>query len=55
MKRQIPRDIRAMVRKRSKLQKKMQKATNHQYRVNILNKIELIENYIITSINTEIN
>ena len=54
MKRQIPGDIRAMMRKRSKLQKKMQMATNHQYRVNILNKIELIENYIITSINTEI-
>ena len=43
------------MRKRSKLQKTMQNATNHQYKVNVLNQIEEIGNYFKTSINTERN
>ena len=36
-KHQIPRDRRAVMRKRSILQKKMQRATNHQTKENVLN------------------
>ena len=43
-KHQILRDRRAMMRKRSKLQKKIQKATNRQTKENLLNQIEEIEN-----------
>ena len=43
------------MRKRSKLQKKIQKPTNHQTKENVLNQIEEIENNLKISINTEIN
>ena len=43
-KHQIPRDRRAVMRKRSKLQKKIQKATYHPTKENGLNQIEEIEN-----------
>ena len=54
-KHQIPRDRRAMMRKRSKLQKKTQRATNHQIKENVLNQIKEIENKLKMSINTQIN
>ena len=43
------------MRKRSKLQKKIQRATNHQTKKNVLNLIKEIENKLKISINTEIN
>ena len=54
-KHQIPRDRRALMRKRSKLQKKIQMSTNHQTKENVLNHIKKIENNLKISINTEIN
>ena len=33
-----------MMQKKSKLQKKMQRATNHETKVNVLNQIEEIKN-----------
>ena len=54
-KHQIPRDRRALMRKRSKLQKKIQISTNHQTKENVLNQIKEIENNLKISINTEIN
>ena len=54
-KHQIPRDRRAMyMRKRSKLQKKIQRST-HQTKENVLNQIKEIENNLNISINTEKN
>ena len=43
------------MRKRSKLQKKIQMSTNHQTKENVLNQIKEIENNLIISINTERN
>ena len=43
------------MRKRSKLQKKIQRSTNHQTKENVLNLINEIENNLKSSINTEIN
>ena len=43
-KHQIPQDRRALMRKRSKLQKKIQGSANHQTKENILNQIKEIEN-----------
>ena len=43
------------MRKRSKLQKKIQRSTNHQTKKNVLNQIKEIENNLKVSINTEIN
>ena len=54
-KHQIPQDRRALMRKRSKLQKKIQKSTNHQTKENVLNEIKKIENSLKISINTERN
>ena len=54
-KHQIPRDRRALMRKRSKLQKKIQSSTNHQTKENVLNQIKEIENKLTISINTERN
>ena len=54
-KHQIPRDRRALTRKRSKLQKKIQMSTNHQTKENVLNLTKEIENNLKISINTEIN
>ena len=54
-KHQIPRDRRALMRKRSKLQKKIQRSTNHQTKEKVLNQIKEIENNLKISINTEIN
>ena len=51
-KHQIPRDRRALMRKRSKLQKKIQRSTNHQTKENVLNQIKEIENNLKISINT---
>ena len=46
---------RALMRKRSKLQKKIQRLTNHQTKENVLHQIKEIENNLKISINTEIN
>ena len=54
-KHQIPRDRRALMRKRSKLQEKIQMSTNHKTKENVLNQIKEIENKFKISINTEIN
>ena len=54
-KHQIPRDRRALMRKRSKLQKKIQMSPNNQTKENVLNQIKKIENNLKISINTEIN
>ena len=54
-KHQIPRDRRALMRKRSKLQKKTQRSTNRQNKENVLNQIKEIENKLKISINTERN
>ena len=43
------------MRKRSKLQKKIQRSTNHQTKENVLNQIKEIENNLKISINTELN
>ena len=43
------------MRKRSKLQKKIQRSTNHQTKENVLNQIKEIENNLKISINTERN
>ena len=43
-KHQIPRDRRALLRKRSKLQKKIQRATNHKTKENVINQIKEFEN-----------
>ena len=43
------------MRKRSKLQKKIQRSTNHQTNENVLNQIKEIENNLKISINTERN
>ena len=43
------------MRKRSKLQKKIQMSTNHQTKENVLNQIKEIENNLKISINTERN
>ena len=51
-KHQIPRDRKALMRKRSKLQKKIQMSTKHQTKENVLNQIKEIEEM---SINTERN
>ena len=51
----MPRDRRALTIKRSKLQKKIQKSTNHQTKENVLNQIKEIENNLKISINTERN
>ena len=52
---QIPRDRSALMRKRSKLQKKIQMSTNHQTKEHALNQIKEIENNLKISINTERN
>ena len=52
---QIPRDCRALMRNKSKSQKKIQRSTNHQTRENVLNQIKLIETKLKISINTERN
>ena len=54
-KHQIPRDRRALMRKRSKLQMKTQRSTNHQTKENVLNQIKKIEKNVKISINTERN
>ena len=54
-KHQIPRDRRALTRKRSKLQKKIQMSTNHQTKENVLNQFKEIQNNLKISINTERN
>ena len=54
-KHQIPRDRRALMRKKSELQKKIQMSTNHQTKENVLNQIKEIENNLKISINTERN
>ena len=54
-KHQIPRDIKALMRKRSKLQKKIQMSTNHQTKENVLNQIKEIENNFKISMNREQN
>ena len=54
-KHQIPRDSRALMRKRSKLQKKIRRSTKHQTRENVLNQIKEIEKKLKISINTERN
>ena len=54
-KHQILRDRRALMRKRSKLQKKIQMSTNHQIKENVLNQIKEIENNLKMSINIERN
>ena len=52
-KHQIPRDRRALMTKRSKLQKKIRRSTNHQSKENVLNQIkEIDENKLKISINT---
>ena len=43
------------MRKRSKLQKKIQMSTNHQTKENVLNQIKEIENNLKISINIERN
>ena len=43
------------MRKRSKLQNKIQRSTNNQTKDNVLNQIKEIENNLKISINTEIN
>ena len=43
------------MKKRSKLQKKIQRSTNNQTKENVLNQIKEIENNFKISINTEIN
>ena len=43
------------MRKRSKLQKKIQMSTNHQTKENVLNQIKEIKNNLKMSINTERN
>ena len=43
-KHQIPRDRGALMRKTSKLQKKIWRSTNHQTKKNVLNQIKEIEN-----------
>ena len=43
------------MRKRSKLQKKIQRSTSHQVKENVLNQIKEIENKLKISINTDIN
>ena len=43
------------MRKRSKLQKIIQRSTNHQTKGNVLNQIKEIQNELKISINTEIN
>ena len=43
------------MRKKSNLQKKIQRSTNHQTKENVLNQIKEIENNLKNSINTEIN
>ena len=53
-KHQIPQDRRALMRKRSKLQKKIQVSTNQQTKENVLDQIKEIEN-LKFSINTERN
>ena len=55
IKHQISRDIRALMRKRSKLQNKIQRSTNHKTKENVLNQIKEIENKFKISINTERN
>ena len=52
---QIPPDRRASMRKRSKLQKKIQMSTNHQTKENVLNQIREIEKDLKISIHTERN
>ena len=54
-KHQIPRDRRALMRKRTKFQNKIQRSTNRQTKVNVLNQIKEIEDKLKISINTEIN
>ena len=50
-KHQIPRDRRALVRKKSKLQKKIQRSTNHQNKENVLNQIKEIQNKLNKNFN----
>ena len=52
-KHQIPRDRRALMKKRLKLHKKIQISTNHQTKENVLNQIKEIEINLKISINTE--
>ena len=54
-KHQIPRDRRALMRKRSKLRKKIQMSTNHQTKENALYQIKEIENNLKITINAERN
>ena len=54
-KHKIPRDRRALMRKRLKLQKKIHMSTNHHTKENVLNQIKEIENNLKISINTERN
>ena len=54
-KHQIITDRRALMRKISKLRKKIQRSTNHQTKENFLNQIKEIENKFKISINTERN
>ena len=52
---QIPRDRSPLMRKRSKLQNKIQRSTNHQTKENVLNQIKEIENRLqISKIQKEI-
>ena len=43
------------MRKRSKLQKKIHRSTNHQTKENVRNQVKEIQNNLKISINTEIN
>ena len=48
-------ELRALMRKRTKLQKEIQRSTNHQTKKNLLNQIKEIENKLKISIDTERN
>ena len=52
-KHKIPRDRKTLMRKRSKLQNKIQMSTNHQSKENVLNQIKEIQDNLKISINTE--
>ena len=51
----MPRDRRALMRKRPKLQNKIQRSTNHHTKENVLYQIKEIGNNLKISINTERN
>ena len=54
-KHQIPRDRKALLRKRSKFEQKIQRSTNYQTKENVLNQTKQIEYKLKISINTEKN